>query len=79
MREETKRQVREFFAKTSRFSGAVIAVVAAWFAVLFVTRLLTQEPFGEELLIMVFLGLMAVVLLSARAEDPSNFKSGEPD
>ncbi len=79
MREETKRQVREFYAKISRFSGAVIAVVAVWFAVLLVTRLLTQEPFGEELMMMIFTGLMAAVLLSARAEDPQKSKSQKPD
>jgi hypothetical protein len=79
MREETKRQVREFYAKASRFSGAVIAVVAAWFAVLLVMRLLTQEPFGEELMMMIFAGIMAAVLLSARAEDPQKSKSQKPD
>ena len=71
MREETKRQVEGFFIKTSRFSGAVIAVIAAWFAVLLVKRLVTQEPFGAELLSVIFFGAMAAALLSARAEDPS--------
>jgi hypothetical protein len=68
MHEETKLQIREFYAKASRFSGAVIAIVAICSAGWFVTKLLTQEPFGEALMTTVFTGLMAAVLLGARSE-----------
>ena len=70
MREETKRQVHELYAGVARFSGAVIGIVAAWFAVLVVIRVVNQEPFGGELLISIFMGAMAFVLLSARASKP---------
>ena len=79
MREETKRQIREFYAKTSRFSGAVIALIALWYAGLFVTRLLTQKPAGEALLVMLFAGLMAAALLGVRAENPHKSNSKKPD
>ncbi len=75
MRKETKQQVQELYAGVARFSGAVIAVVAVWFAVSVVVRLLNQEPFGGELLIAIFAGLMAAVLISARAEKPPNSPS----
>jgi len=79
MREETKRQVQEAYAGAARFSGTVIAIVAALFAVFAVKNMVSQEPFGGQLLGAVFLGLMAAVLITARAEKPSNSQSQNRD
>jgi len=70
MRNETKRQVQELYAGVARISGAIIAAVAVWFAISVVVRSLNQEPFGGELLIAIFAGFMAALLISARAEKP---------
>jgi len=79
MREETKQQVREIYAGAARFSGAIIAVIAVWSIVLAVMQFLNQEPFGGSLLIAIFAGTMAAVLLSARAEDPESLKRRRHD
>ena len=70
MRKGMKRQVNELYAGAARFSGAVVALVAAWFTILAVRDMLSGDPFGGELLGAVVLGLMATVLITARAEKP---------
>ena len=79
MREETKQQVQEFYAGAARISGTVIAVVAAWLAISAIKDYLREEPFGGHLLGAVFLGLMAAVLITARAENPSKSQSKNQD
>lgn len=74
-----KQQVREIYAGVARLSGAIIAVVAAWSAVSAIMRFLNQEPFGGSLIIAIFAGAMAAILLSARAENPASLKSRSPD
>jgi cadmium resistance protein CadD (predicted permease) len=79
MREEAKRQVQEAYAGAARFSGTVIAIVAALFAVFAIKNMVSQEPFGGQLLGAVFLGLMAAVLITARAGKPSDPQSQNQD
>jgi len=70
VREETKRQIGEFYAAVARLTGYAAAILALWSGVSVVKRLLDHEPFGVELLTMVLLGLMAALLISARSEYP---------
>jgi hypothetical protein len=79
MRDETKRQVQEFYAGAARFSGTIIAIVAALFAVFAIKNMVTQEPFGAQFLGAIFFGLMAAALITARAEDPSKSNNHSQD
>ena len=79
MREQTKRQVEETYSGAARFSGTIIAIVAALSAIFAVKNMATQEPFGAQLLGAVFFGLMAAALITARAEDPSKSKNHTQD
>jgi len=74
VREETKRQIAEFYAAVARLTGVAAAIFALWSGVSVVKRLLNHEPFGMELLSLVILGFMAALLLSARSEYPPSSK-----
>ena len=71
MREETKRQIGEFYAAVARLTGLSAAGFAIWSGVSVIRRFLNQESFVVELLTFVILGFMAALLLSAKSEYPS--------
>jgi TRAP-type C4-dicarboxylate transport system permease small subunit len=75
MKDETRKQVHEFYAGLARLLGFICAVIALWSGGLVVTRLLSAigaegQPIGGALLAMLFSGVVALLLLSVRAERP---------
>ncbi len=77
MRDETKKQIEEFYAGLARLLGLVCAVIAIWFAGLVLVRLFSalsgeSEPIGGALLAMAFSGIVALLLLNVKAEKPRN-------
>ena len=69
----------DFFTAYARVSGAFLAIVAAGFAISAIVRLLNQEPFGEALLVAVFAGIMAALLLSVRDENSQDSQGPRQD
>jgi hypothetical protein len=77
MKNETHKQVHEFYAGVSRLVGFICAVIALWSGGLVVTRLFSaiggeSEPIGGALLAMLVSGIVALFLLSVKAEKPRN-------
>jgi len=75
MKEETKKQVRKFYAGVARLTGAVSAILAVWFGGVIVVRLSSasngeDQTVGGALLAMSFCIVMALLLLNVRAEKP---------
>lgn len=79
MREKTKREALEAFAGIARLLGTISAIFAAWFAAKVVMRLLDQEPFGAQLLVAIFAGIAAAVLITVRADEPPGRQSRSQD
>lgn len=77
MKDETRKQIHEFYAGVARLLGFICAVIALWSGGLVVTRLFSAigsegEPIGGALLAMLFSGIVALFLLNVKAEKPRN-------
>ena len=80
MKEESKRQIREFYAGVARLTGAVSAVFAVWFGGTAVVRLFSTndvpaQPVIGTLPAMLFCLAVAFSLLSVRAERPPDSRN----
>lgn len=77
MKEETRKQVRGFYAGVARLTGFVSAIFAVWFGGVILVRFFAigndpSEPVGGALLAMSFCIVLALLLLNVRAEKPRN-------
>ncbi len=75
MKDDTRKQVHEFYAGLSRLLGFICAVIAIWSGGKVMARLMSVfggdgQPIGGALLVMLFTGIMALLLLSVKAEKP---------
>lgn len=75
MKDETRRQVHEFYAGIACLLGFICAVIALWSGGLVVIRLSSAigsegQPIGGALLAMSFSGVAALLLLGVKVEKP---------
>ncbi len=77
MKENTRKQVRDFYAGVARLTGAVSAMFAVWFGGVVIVRLFratgdSAQPVGGAILAMLICVAVALLLLSVRAERPGD-------
>jgi len=77
MKDETRKQVREFYAGVARLTGAVSAIFAIWYGGVILARLFaiggdSSEPVGGAVVAMSIFVVLALLLLNVRAERPKN-------
>jgi hypothetical protein len=77
MKNETSKQVHEFYAGVARLTGFICAAIALWSGGQIVIRLMSaiggeREPIGGSLVVLLFSGAIALLLLNVKAEKPEN-------